>query len=355
MNYHNDLYANEEIAKLVSYSIATDCEKGRHRFEEEFNKEPPPVRTVREWKKRFLETLSVLPRPRNHPQERDDKIEDQTKENLVTAMGDGTCKSQRAASRQFGIGLSSVNRILKERKMTAYKYTMVQELKETDLPKRIIFCEKVANFIRQDQNWFKRIIFSDEATLNLNGSINTHNSYYYARNNEHRVMEKSLKSPSITIWAMIPFDGRVKFKILNQTMNGARYEETLREEVIPTLQLNRYKHHYYQQDGASVHWTIVARHLLDDNLPGRWIGRSGPIEWPARSPDLSVNDFWLWGYLRDNVFQEPRAENLQVLSERCQHFFNNIDFDMVKNAFSSFEKRCFLCLQHNGAHFEQYL
>ena len=54
MNYHNDLvYTNEEIAKLVSYSIATNCEKGRRQFEEEFNKEPPLVRTVKEWKKRF--------------------------------------------------------------------------------------------------------------------------------------------------------------------------------------------------------------------------------------------------------------------------------------------------------------
>ena len=36
-------------------------------------------------------------------------------------MSDGTCKAQRAAARQFGIGLSSVNRILKEANMTAYK------------------------------------------------------------------------------------------------------------------------------------------------------------------------------------------------------------------------------------------
>ena len=62
-----------------------------------------------------------MPGPRNHPKERDDKIEDETKENLVTAMSDGTCKAQRAAARQFGIGLSSVNRILKEANMTAYK------------------------------------------------------------------------------------------------------------------------------------------------------------------------------------------------------------------------------------------
>ena len=98
---------------------------------------------------------------------------------------------------------------------------------------------------------------------------------------------------------------------MNQTMNGAKESrrDTLRE-VIPTLQLNLYQHHYHQQDGAFIHWTILARHLLDDNLPGRLIRL-------YRMVPNSINDFWLLGYLRDNVFQEPRGETVQVLSERC--------------------------------------
>ena len=30
-------------------------------------------------------------------------------------------------------------------------------------------------------------------------------------------------------------------------------------------------------------------------------GRGGPLEWPARSPDLTPMDFWLWGYLKEKV------------------------------------------------------
>jgi hypothetical protein len=29
----------------------------------------------------------------------------------------------------------------------------------------------------------------------------------------------------------------------------------------------------------------------------------GDIAWPARSPDLTVPDFFLWGFLKDRVFQ----------------------------------------------------
>ena len=63
MNYPG--YSNEEIDKIVSYAISYDnCEQARRRYTEEYNKESPPVRTIRDWKKRFLETLSVLPKRR---------------------------------------------------------------------------------------------------------------------------------------------------------------------------------------------------------------------------------------------------------------------------------------------------
>ena len=45
----------------------------------------------------------------------------------------------------------------------------------------------------------------------------------------------------------------------------------------------------------------AARAILDKNLPNRWIGRRGPIEWPPRSPDLSTSDIFLWGTSRDSV------------------------------------------------------
>ncbi|KOC62993.1 hypothetical protein WH47_02442 [Habropoda laboriosa] len=34
---------------------------------------------------------------------------------------------------------------------------------------------------------------------------------------------------------------------------------------------------------------------------GRWIGRRGTVEWPARSPDLALLDLYLWGKLKDNT------------------------------------------------------
>ncbi|EFN79592.1 hypothetical protein EAI_04836, partial [Harpegnathos saltator] len=50
-------------------------------------------------------------------------------------------------------------------------------------------------------------------------------------------------------------------------------------------------------------------------FPHRWIGRRGPIEWPPRLPDLSPNDYFLWGHLKDRVYK-TKPQNLDDLRNR---------------------------------------
>jgi hypothetical protein len=43
---------------------------------------------------------------------------------------------------------------------------------------------------------------------------------------------------------------------------------------------------WFQQDEAPPHFAMVARAVVDEKYPNRWIGR-GLVAWPARSPDFS--------------------------------------------------------------------
>jgi hypothetical protein len=61
---------------------------------------------------------------------------------------------------------------------------------------------------------------------------------------------------------------------------------------------------YLQQDGAPLHYGICVRRWLDQQFPASWVGRSGPVEWPPRSPDHSPLDFYLWGHLKAMVYHE---------------------------------------------------
>ena len=81
-------------------------------------------------------------------------------------------------------------------------------------------------------------------------------------------------------------------------MNGERYKDVLTTHVVPLLKQRRNRNLLFQQDGAPAHFSLIVRDVLNKELSGRWIGCGGCVPWPPRSPDLSVNDFWLWGDIR---------------------------------------------------------
>ena len=51
-------------------------------------------------------------------------------------------------------------------------------------------------------------------------------------------------------------------------------------------------------------WARVVRQSLNHTFPDRWIGRDGPTSWPPQSPDITPLDFFFWGYVKEQVFQE---------------------------------------------------
>ena len=59
---------------------------------------------------------------------------------------------------------------------------------------------------------------------------------------------------------------------------------------------------YFQHDGAPPHFSREIRNFLNYRFPGRWIGRGGPRNWPARSPDLSPLDYCVRGWTKELVY-----------------------------------------------------
>ena len=85
----------------------------------------------------------------------------------------------------------------------------------------------------------------------------------------------------------------------------------------PQLQRKRL---YFQGDGAAPHYAVIEGEWLDEKFPGRWVGRRGPFDWPARSSDLILCNFFLWGYLEDIVFMETCTSIIQLqnrIQEAC--------------------------------------
>ena len=49
----------------------------------------------------------------------------------------------------------------------------------------------------------------------------------------------------------------------------------------------------FQQDRTPMNFSLMGKEWLQKRLPDCWISRRGPIEWAARSPDLTSLDFYL--------------------------------------------------------------
>ena len=51
---------------------------------------------------------------------------------------------------------------------------------------------------------------------------------------------------------------------------------------------------WFQQDGATPHTTKETIRILKNIFPGQLISSFSDLHWPARSPDLTDSDFFLW-------------------------------------------------------------
>ena len=280
-------------------------------------------------------------------------IRDSKQAEIIGAFGDDPCTSQRKVAAQLDVSQSSVQRVLRQNNVKHFKFCRVQELKEIDFEPRLFFCRSVLDLNLETPGWHQKIVFSDEAVFHLNGQVNLHNCFYYSTENPHVTCIKPLKSPSVCFWAMISFDYGIVHHVIDGTVTGDKYCDLLREIVIPFLRRKRSL--IYQQDGAPCHFSHAARALLNDNLADRWIGRGGPRNWPSRSPDLAMNDFWLWGYARDQIYKNPRPVSMEDLRDRVVTVLDSIDRQLIRRAYSNFLKRCEACVSVEGGHFEHLL
>jgi hypothetical protein len=62
------------------------------------------------------------------------------------------------------------------------------------------FCEWLQHTVHEDEEFVNKIVWSDEATFKLNGTVNCHNYVYWAAENLHIHMDKAVSLPGLTVW-----------------------------------------------------------------------------------------------------------------------------------------------------------
>ena len=94
------------------------------------------------------------------------------------------------------------------------------------------------------------------------------------------------------------------------------------------------------------------RNYLNEAFENRWIGRGGPVYWPARSPDLTP--ILLWGFIKDKVMATAPTTP-DNMKDRIRSACLLVVPQMLERVRESFQKRVEKCLEVEGGHFEQFL
>jgi len=126
----------------------------------------------------------------------------------------------------------------------------------------------------------------------------------------------------------------------------------LQEEALPELEtIAGNSEVWWLQDGAPAHWGTQVREYLDACFPETWIGRDGPIAWPARSPDINPLDYYLWGFVKHMVFQTP-TRDLNELRQKITTVIQGIQASTLVKVREEFFLRMSACIQEGGRQFQ---
>ncbi|PSN43404.1 hypothetical protein C0J52_26690, partial [Blattella germanica] len=227
-------------------------------------------------------------------------------------------KSVRKASRELALPKSTVWDVLNKRlKFKAYKLTLVQALTENDKQLRTVFSVNMLECMEND-DFGDRIVF----------------------------IEHVRDSPKLNVFAAI----------CKRKLYGPFIFAEQSNWLIPQLEEDS-QDFIFQQDGAPPHFHNDVRMYLNEQLPQRWIGRTGRddealLKWPPMSPDMTPCDFFLWGCIKDKVFVPPLPRDLVELRGRIRDAFAAITRDMLARVWVEMEYRLDICRVTKGAHIE---
>ncbi|GFS80828.1 uncharacterized protein TNCV_1334561 [Trichonephila clavipes] len=129
--------------------------------------------------------------------------------------------------------------------------------------------------------------------------------------------------------------------------------ETIYDEWIPSNDVFE----NWQQDSALPHWHLSVRDWLNITILDQWIFRRGPHEkpcfaWPSRSPHLTPCDFYVWGFIKNNVYVPPLPADFPDLRHRIEAAVARITSDTLNNVWDELAYRLDVVHGTNGTHIE---
>jgi hypothetical protein len=97
---------------------------------------------------------------------------------------------------------------------------------------------------------------------------------------------------------------------------------------------------------------LIVRSEFSEMFPGHVVSLRGDIGWPLHSPDLTSCDFFLWGYLKAQVYQH-RPQTLEGLKEAITQEVAAILPKMTSRVMEKCRGRLNQCINNEGRHLSE--
>jgi hypothetical protein len=206
-----------------------------------------------------------------------------------------------------------------------------------------------------DEKFAKKIIFSDEAHFHLSGFVNKQNCRFWGNENPRIMQEREMHPLRTTVWCGF-WEGGVLGPFFFEddegnavTINGERYRDMISTQLWPSLEDTEIDNLWFQQDGATCHTSRQTLAFLHEKFPQRVISLHGDQEWPPRSCDLTPCDFFLWGYVKSQVYaNKPRT--IPELKAEIRRVIGGIEPHICERVIRNFEERINVCRLSTGGH-----
>jgi histone-lysine N-methyltransferase SETMAR len=270
--------------------------------------------------------------------------------------------STTRVGQQLGISQPSAWRIMRqELKLYPYKIQLQQRLNEVGVARRLNFANLMLEKIDRggiDEIDMNKIWMSDEAHFDLTGYVNKQNWRHLGTENPHIAISTPLHPQRVTVWCGMSSEVIIGPIFIEGSVTSVKYQEILESDFFPEIRRRRsLRGYWYQQDGAPPHRTLEVLQCLNTTFQGRLIAldyekvTDNGLEWPPYSPDLNPCDFFLWGHLKDRVYQPP-PQTIEQLKEAIRREIRAIGSEVLKSVFVNFEKRLRHLIVSEGRHFE---
>lgn len=160
----------------------------------------------------------------------------------------------------------------------------------------------------------------------------------------------------VLVWMGVSPKCTIKPFFFDGTATSDKYLAMLQNHLLPELRRYRLvRSAVFMQDGAPPHiGRQVKEFLMNQFSETRVISRHFDIPWPPRSPDLNPCDFWLWGALKDTVYQQ-NPTTIDELKMRIIEAANNITPAQVTLAVNNLFGRIDIMTDNDGGLFEHLL